>query len=77
MAALFSADLYSRLKAHLALGKDPREVHPGDVVNIPAGVRHWYGAADDSWFQHLAIEIPGKDGKTGWLEPVDDEQYNN
>ena len=57
-------------------GKDPRELHPGDVVNIPAGVKHWHGAAADSWFQHLAIEVPGKDAKVEWLEPVDDEQYS-
>ncbi len=56
-------------------GKEARELHPGDVVNIPEGVKHWHGAACDSWFQHLAIEVPGKDGKAEWLEPVDDEQY--
>ena len=55
--------------------KEPRELHPGDVVNIPAGVKHWHGAAADSWFQHLAIEVPGKNGKTEWLEPVDEKQY--
>ena len=52
-----------------------RELHPGDVVNIPAGVKHWHGAAKDSWFQHLAIEVPGEDGRTEWHEPVDDAQY--
>ena len=57
-------------------GKDPVELHPGDVVNIPAGVKHWHGAAADSWFQHLAIEVPGKNAKAEWLEPVDDEQYS-
>ena len=57
-------------------GKEPRELHPGNVVNIPAGVKHWHGAASDSWFQHLAIEVPGKNGKAEWLEPVDDEQYS-
>lgn len=57
-------------------GKEARELHPGDVVNIPAGVKHWHGAAKDSWFQHIAQEIPGENGKTEWCEAVDDEHYN-
>ena len=52
-----------------------RPLTPGDVVNIPAGVKHWHGAAPDSWFSHLAIEVPSLDGRTEWLEPVDDEAY--
>ncbi|MBQ9263851.1 MAG: carboxymuconolactone decarboxylase family protein [Clostridia bacterium] len=56
-------------------GQEARELHPGDVVNIPAGVKHWHGAAKDSWFQHLAIEVPGEGGRTEWCEPVDDAQY--
>ena len=56
-------------------GKEPRELHPGDIVNIPAGVKHWHGAAKDSWFQHIAQEIPGDNSRVEWLEPVDDEQY--
>lgn len=56
-------------------GKEARELHPGDVVNIPAGVKHWHGAANDSWFQHLAVEIPGEDTNAEWCEPVDNEQY--
>ena len=56
-------------------GKEARELLPGDVVNIPAGVKHWHGAAPDSWFSHLAIEVPGKDGSNEWLEAVTDEQY--
>ena len=56
-------------------GKEPRELRPGDVVNIPANVKHWHGAAKDSWFQHIAQEIPGEGVKTEWCEPVDDEQY--
>ena len=47
----------------------------GDVVNIPAGVKHWHGAASDSWFSHLAVEVPGEEASNEWLEPVDDEQY--
>ena len=57
-------------------GKEARELHPGDVVNIPHGVKHWHGAAADSWFQHLAMEVPGEDTKTEWCEPVDDGQYS-
>ena len=48
---------------------------PGTVINIPEGVKHWHGAAKDSWFSHLAMEVPGEDAKAEWLEPVDDEQY--
>ncbi|MCH5179714.1 MAG: carboxymuconolactone decarboxylase family protein [Erysipelotrichales bacterium] len=57
-------------------GKEAQELHPGDVVNIPAGVKHWHGAAKDSWFQHLAIEVPGDDTKTEWCEQVSNEEYN-
>ncbi len=57
-------------------GKDARELHPGDVVNIPANVKHWHGAASGSWFQHIAQEIPGENSKTEWCEAVDDEEYN-
>ena len=57
-------------------GKEPVLMTPGDVVNIPAGVKHWHGAAPDSWFSHLAIEVPGENGLNEWLEPVDDEQYS-
>lgn len=57
-------------------GKAPRELHPGDVVNIPTGVKHWHGAAPDSWFAHLAVEVPGKQTSNEWCEPVSDEEYN-
>ncbi len=56
-------------------GREARELHPGDIVNIPAGVKHWHGAAKDSWFAHLAVEIPGEDGSTEWCEAVSDEEY--
>lgn len=55
-------------------GKAAVEMKPGDCINIPAGVKHWHGAAPDSWFSHLAIEVPGKDGSNEWLEAVDDEE---
>lgn len=57
-------------------GKAPIEMKPGDVVNIPANVKHWHGAAPDSWFSHLAVEIDGKATENVWLEPVTDEEYN-
>ena len=57
-------------------GKPARELHPGDVVNIPANVKHWHGAAKDSWFAHLAVEVPGEDTANEWLEAVSDEDYS-
>ena len=56
-------------------GKEPRELNPGDVVNIPAEVKHWHGAAPDSWFSHVAVEVPGTETKNEWCEPVSDEDY--
>lgn len=49
-------------------GKEPVAMKPGDCVNIPVGVKHWHGAAEDSWFSHLAIEVPGVETSTEWLE---------
>ena len=49
-------------------GKAPQYLNPGDVVNIPAGVKHWHGAAADSWFSHLAIEVPGEGAHTEWFD---------
>lgn len=56
-------------------GKPARALKAGDVVNIPAGVKHWHGAASDSWFAHLAVEVPGVETQTEWCEPVSDAQY--
>ena len=56
-------------------GKEPRKLKPGDVVNIPAEVKHWHGAAPDSWFSHVAVEVPGTETKNEWCEPVSDEDY--
>lgn len=56
-------------------GKEAQELLPGSVVAIPTGVKHWHGAACDSWFSHVAIEIPGEDCSNEWLEPVSDEEY--
>lgn len=55
--------------------KEARELHPGDVVIIPAGVKHWHGAAQDSWFTHLAVEVPGENTSNQWLEAVSQEDY--
>lgn len=56
-------------------GKPAVEMLPGDVIHIPANVKHWHGAAADSWFAHLAFEIPGENTSNEWLEPVTDEEY--
>lgn len=56
-------------------GKPAVKLKPGDVVEIPAGVKHWHGAAADCWFSHLAFEIPGTETSNEWLEPVTDEEY--
>ena len=56
-------------------GKEAIEMNPGDCINIPVGVKHWHGAAPDSWFSHLAIEVPGEETKSEWCEPVSDECY--
>ena len=56
-------------------GKEPQELRPGDVVNIMPGVKHWHGAAPDSWFSHLAVEVPGENCRSRWCEPVSEEEY--
>lgn len=56
-------------------GKPARSLNPGDVVSIPANVKHWHGAKKDSWFSHIAIEVPGEGTHTEWCEPVDDATY--
>ena len=57
-------------------GKEARSLKPGDVVVIPANVKHWHGAKKDSWFSHLALEVPGEETNNEWCEPVNDEEYN-
>ena len=49
---------------------------PGDCINISAEVKHWHGAASDSWFSHLAIEVPGEQTSNEWCEPVTDARYD-
>lgn len=56
-------------------GKDAIEMKPGDVINIPANVKHWHGAAKDSWFQHLAVEVSGEETSNEWCEAVSPEEY--
>lgn len=56
-------------------GKEAVEMNPGDAVYIPAGVKHWHGAAPGSWFSHLAISVPGENCSNDWLEPVNEEEY--
>lgn len=56
-------------------GKDAIEMNPGDCINIPANVKHWHGAAPDSWFSHLAVEINGEGTGNEWLEAVSDKDY--
>lgn len=56
-------------------GKSAVQILPGTVIHIPAGVKHWHGAAADSWFAHLAFEVPGENTSNEWLEPVSDEEY--
>lgn len=56
--------------------KEPISLTPGKVITIPANVKHWHGAKKDSWFSHLAIEVPGEDTSNEWCEPVSDLEYN-
>ena len=57
-------------------GKPAVEILPGTVIHIPANVKHWHGAAADSWFAHLAFSVPGEATENIWFEPVTDEEYN-
>lgn len=57
-------------------GKDAVKLTPGMVIFIPANVKHWHGASKNSWFSHIAIEVPGEETSTKWEEPVTDEEYN-
>ena len=54
-------------------GKPIRKLAVGDTVNIPVNVKHWHGAAPDSWFQHIALEVPGTETSNEWLEPVSEK----
>lgn len=54
----------------------PVSLTAGTVITIPAEVKHWHGAKKDSWFSHIAAEVPGEDTSNEWCEPVSDEEYN-
>lgn len=56
-------------------GKEAVSLEPGVVITIPANVKHWHGAKADSWFSHIAMEVPGEEASNEWLEPVSDEEY--
>ena len=56
-------------------GKEAVSLVPGTVITIPAEVKHWHGAAKDSSFAHIAIEVPAEGSSNEWLEPVSDEDY--
>lgn len=58
-------------------GEEPRSLSAGDVVFIPAGVKHWHGAAKDSWFSHVAFNAPGEKTGTEWMEAVSEDQYES
>ena len=58
-------------------GKAPQELKEGTVVVIPPNVKHWHGAKKDSWFSHIALEIPGEGTSNEWCEAVEDAIYDN
>ena len=58
-------------------GKQAISLEPGKVITIPANVKHWHGAKKDSWFSHIAVEVPGEETSNEWLEPVTDDIYFN
>lgn len=57
-------------------GKDAVELKEGSVITIPPEVKHWHGAKKDSWFSHIAVEVPGEETSNEWCEEVNDEEYN-
>ncbi len=58
-------------------GKEAVSLTPGIVITIPVNIKHWHGAKKDSWFSHLALEVPGENTSNEWCEPVIDEVYNS
>lgn len=56
-------------------GKDAVSLTPGTVITIPPEVKHWHGAKADSWFSHIAVEVPGENTRNEWCQPVTDEEY--
>ena len=58
-------------------GKEKISLTPGKIITIPANVKHWHGAKKDSWFSHIAVEVPGEETSNEWCEVVSDEEYNS
>ena len=58
-------------------GKEAVSLEPGMVITIPPEVKHWHGAKKDSWFSHIAVEVPGEETSNEWLEAVDDQTYDS
>ncbi len=58
-------------------GKEAISLEPGMVITIPPEVKHWHGAKKDSWFSHIAVEVPGEETSNEWLEAVDDQTYDS
>jgi quercetin dioxygenase-like cupin family protein len=56
-------------------GQTRRVIEPGDVVWIPADVKHWHGATDKTSMSHIALTYMADGKNVDWLEPVSDEQY--
>lgn len=57
-------------------GKEAISLEPGMVITIPVNVKHWHGAKKDSWFSHIAVEVPGEDTTNEWCEPVSNDEYD-
>ena len=57
--------------------KEAVSLKEGSVISIPANVKHWHGAKANSWFSHIAVEIPGENTSNEWCEPVSDEEYSS
>lgn len=57
-------------------GTEPVIMKPGDIIEIPSGVKHWHGSFPGHWFSHLAFSLPDEESSTEWLEEVNDEEYN-
>lgn len=71
------ADLHRPVRAGIQeWGKAPVALHEGMVITIPPEVKHWHGAKGDSWFSHIAMEVPGENASNEWCEPVSDTDYN-
>ncbi len=59
-------------------GKEAVPMTPGTIIAVPAEVKHWHGAAADSWFQHITYHKDVQEGASNeWLEPVTDSIYNS